>query len=480
MNVTAPYLLWIILMPLVGMAFILLGKEDERHPGRNSWAVAVLTVAAAFLLVVWTFMQIEPGYGRLQLAERYVWLETPHIEFVFAADSFSLLLLTGICLSVLIGLWGVKEKPSGQKPRMVFALLFLSTVSGFLVSADIFSFFIFFLVMLLPLFMLAGMSGDIKKQGSIFRFMLYNLFGAMLMFAAVVVLCSRQNGSILLNEIDDINLRGTGEVGVWLAVFVAFLSRIPVWPFHYWIAAVNSGVKNPLVFIIANIMPLTGIYGFIRFWPERMPDVVMYFMVVLEAVILISMVFIALIGKINKDIYYKIFSFISVYYIFYLLGLFLPTDELLLNLGSSLFACLLIFSVLAVLVSYLEEQQENENLPAEGMLCGMPRLSAILGFILLAGAGAPLTAMFINNFVILSALLANNLPTALTAMLALLLVILGLLQEFYRRRNGAAFAEEKFSGEKIRDIGRGDLIFFSGVVVLLLLSFFNPLWFLRG
>lgn len=477
MSGTVPYLLLMTVLPLAGMLFAFTAKDTGKASGQNVLHVTILTLVANLLLIFRAFTLIKPGYGNLQLTERYMWLENPHIELVFGADSFALLLIMGVYLAALVGLWGVKGRAEGQKPRMIFMLMFLSSVTGFFMSADIFSFFIFFLVMLLPLFMLVGMFGDIRKQGSVFRFMLYNLFGAMLLFAAIIVLYSHQNSSIMLGAVSRVKMSGLGALWVWLAIFAAFLSRIPIWPFHYWIASVNAGVKDPLAFIAANIMPLTGIYGFMRFWPKEVPEAVMYFMSALEAVSAVSMLVLALIGLINRDMNYKIFVFVTVYYVFFMLGVFLPTDEMLLNVGFSLFAFLLIFAVVAVLTAYVENEQESKNLSSAGILCSMPRLSAVFTFVMLAGAGLPLTAMFVNNFVITAALLSYNPVTALTAETALLLTAAAMLRELYRRKDAAGLTSDK---DKATDISRGDAVFFFGAAVILVLSFFNPLWFLRG
>lgn len=476
MAASAPYLLLLILIPLVGMLFALTARDNDKTRGHNVLGVTILAIAANIFIMLRAFLQIKPGYGRLQLSESYRWMENPQINLSFGVDSFALLLIIGVNLAVLIGLWGVRHDAYRQKPRMIFTLLFLSMVNGFLAAADIFSFFIFFEAMLLPLFMLVGMFGEVKKQGSVFRFMLYNLLGALLLLAAIMVLYNHYNGSIRLNEISGIKMGKGSEVIVWSAIFIALMSRIPIWPFHYWIASVNAMVKNPLVFIIANIIPLTGMYGFMRFWPKTVPDTVSYFIVVLEIISVISMLFLALIGLINKDFQYKIFAFMTVYYIFYLLGVFLPTDQILLNVGFSVFSFLIIFAAIEVLTAYTAEQEESNGLASGGILCFMPRLSAVLTFMVLAAVGLPISSMFVNNFVIMSGLLNYNLNMALIALSAMVLAAVAILQELYRRKD-----EQNITGDKgvALDISKRDLILMSGVAAVLVLSFFNPLWFMN-
>ncbi len=476
MQPVIPYLLFIVLLPLFGILFVAAAKDNEKTGGRNALKVAVLAVIANLLLIVRAFTQISLEYGKIQLVEKYQWLDSPEISLVFGVDCFSLLLMLGIHLAVLIGLWGVKDEAQGQKSRMIFTLLFLCLISGFLTAVDIFSFFIFFEAMLLPLYMLVGMFGEVRRQGTLFRFTLYNLLGSMLLFAAIVVIYNHQGRSIYLNAISRVKLGQLSEVLVWSSIFAAFVSRIPIWPFHYWISSVSARIRNPLVFIIANIIPLTGVYGFMRFWPKTMPDVMVFLVVVLEVVSVLTMLFIALIAIINKDIQYKIFSFMTVYYIFYLLGAFLPTDQILLNVGFAIFAFLLIFAALEVMLSYMGSGRHPE-ISAEGCLQLMPRLSAVFTFMVLAGIGMPLSSMFVNNFVIMSGLLNYNPVTAFVALGALVLVSAALLSDLYQRKKEDVMLREE---DQIADISAGEAVFMWGVAVVLVLSFVNPLWFVKG
>ena len=291
-----------------------------------------------------------------------------------------------------------------------------------------------------------------------------------------MILYNHNHGALMLNQISDIKMGQVKEIVIWSAIFLAFLSRIPIWPFHSWVSVVSSGIKNPLVFIVANLMPLSGIYSFIRFWPQSMPDTIIFIVTALEIISVISMLFIALIGLINKDIQYKIFSFMTVYYIFFLLGSFLPTDQVLLNVGFSLFAFMIIFSALEVLVSFQEEERNEKNLSAEGILCKMPRASAIFTFMVFAGLGLPLSAMFVNNFVLVSGLLVYNFNTAIVALAALVFVASAMVQELFMRRTKVEFSVDN----EPMDISKLDSCFMWLIAIVLLLSLSDPLWFMRG
>lgn len=473
-----PFLLILILLPLIGLFFALCSKDTDKTKGRNVLCVAFLTVIANIFFIIAALSVVSAGYGNLQLREEYLWLERPKILLSFGVDSFSLLLMLAVHLALLVGIWGVRRDSKHQKSCMIFTLLFLSLVNGFFASLDIISFFIFFEAMLIPLFMLIGMFGEIKRQIGLFRFMLYNLCGALLLFVAIIVLYQQSGSALFLNQISNVKMSRVREVVLWSSIFLAFLSRIPIWPFHSWVASVSSGIKNPLVFIVANLMPLFGIYSFIRFWPKATPDSIILLVTALEIISVISMLFVALIAFIHKDIQYKIFSFMTVYYIFFLLAGLLPTDRILLHVGLSLFAFLLIFAAIEVLVSFQEVQRVDKNLPVESFLIYMPRLSAIFTFMILAGLGLPLSAMFVNNFVLVSALMTYNFGSSLIALSALFLVASSLLKELFQRKQ----LPDAFSAFDVSldDISFRDAVFLWGIAAVLIVSFARPLWFMGG
>lgn len=474
MNIPYAVLSTIIAVPLIGLLFVLTAKDDEKHRGRNAFQVSVFTVLVNIFLIWRMFMLFDFNNAGLQFVEKFKWLENPGINLVFGVDLFSLLLILGTHIAVLIGMFGVRSNRTEQKSMMVFSLLFLSMLSGFFVSADVFSFYIFFEAMLLPLFMLIGMFGEIKKQPSIFRFFIYNLLGAVFLFVAIIILYDQKSSSVALDAVAGISLSRHMEFAVWGAIFISFLSRIPIWPFHHWLASINANIKNPLIFIIANIMPLTGVYGFIRFWPKTVPESVQYYMLGLEIICVISMLFIALIGLINKDIQHKIFSYMTVYYILFLLSALLPIDTILLNIGFSLFAYLIIISAIETMSFHLEEQQQSLEITSGGILCAIPRTSFIMSFLVLAGVGLPLSPLFTNNFVILSHLFGHNIKMGILVMFSVMLVACTLLQELYHMKDISKASPEKVCEE---DISLGAFGFMSVMIFILIMSFMNPLWF---
>lgn len=476
MNSPFALLSLIVAVPFFGMLFVLSSKDAEGAlPGRNAFNVCVFTIISNIILIWRIFMILNEKSASLQLIERFDWLNTPNIDIVLGVDVFSLLLILAVHLAVLIGLFGVSANTFRQKSLMVFTLLFLSMITGFLVAADIFSFYIFFEAMLLPLFMIIGMFGEVRKQGLINRFFLYNFIGAIILFSATMLIFYHR-GSTMLADVGSISFPAPRRYYIWGAVCLSFVSRIPVWPFHYWISSINSGIRNPLAFIITALLPLTAIYGFIRFLPARLPlelgDYIMYG----EIIAVVTMLFIALIGFTNRDYQYKIFAYVTVYYILYLLGVFVNDELIMTSIGYSLFCFLIIMASLEVVSGYIYHKEQEAQCVSNGFLCRVKRLSFVYSFITVAAVGLPVSAVFVNNFLILSRLLGFNVKMGVLLVLSLAFVGVTLIQELLRLKQDS---KECRLG-KNDDISKPFFAFMLFVIFILLMSFVKPLWFVAS
>lgn len=477
MNSPFALLSLIIAIPFFGLLFAQTAKDDDNDgaAGRNAFNVCVFSILANITLIWRIFMIIDEKKQAVQLFEHFSWLDSPKINITFGVDTFALILILAVHLAVLIGVIGVRSNTCKQKSLMVFTLLFLSMITGFFVAADIFSFYIFFEAMLLPLFMLVGMFGEVRRPGVVNRFFLYNFLGAIILFAATMYIY-RLYGSVTLEKLRHLRIAKDIQFCLWAAIFVSFLSRIPIWPFHYWISSVNSAIRNPLVFIINSLMPLTGIYGFIRFLPDHACVPAELYSSWINIIGVITMIFISLIGLINKDSQYKLFAYVTVYYIMYLIGIFTTDTLILLNIGFSIFSFLIIFAGLSVLSGYIYHKQESYQINESGLLCNVRKLSFAYSYLTIAAIGMPLSAVFINNFLIISKLLESNIRMGMLLIGTLFLVGASLLQELYKLKLTNAGCPVTAND----DISRKMFAFMLFIMFILLMSFIRPLWFVVG
>ena len=467
-------LLLIILIPLIGAIFAISIKNNN-YSNQNIYNVAIWTGIINTLAVLYVFSMFDSQKTGIQIVEKYSWLSNPKVDILLGADIFSMLLLLSVNISFLIAEIFMDRTARRSQTLIASELIFISFLNGYFLAADIVSFYIFFAAVSAPLIILVSTYASLNKKNIFVRFSIYNLIGAMLLLVAIIIICNIKSNNIPLNTAGNVNIKGKMEYLVWSSIFFAFISRIPIWPFHYWISSINSSIKNPLVFIISNLIPLMGLYGFIRFWPNTVPQTIAVYAPFFEIICVITMLFIALISLSNKDMRYKLFAYTTVYYLLFLIGIFMPTNVLKNNIGYSLFSYIIVISVLSFLISHIETQKKKLNIySSAGILCYMPRASKCISLFILAGIGLPITPLFWNNFIIISEIFNYNLVLGIFVMLALFLVGIALLEELYKQKDKTYATSSCVIG-----VDLSNLHFSTCIICLLILffSFFKPLWF---
>ena len=462
-------LLFIILLPLLGGLSATFSRSESSIGASNAVSVAVWTIVCNILLILLLFSILDISDNGFQLLYKFNWQIIPQVTVILGTDVFALTLLLGIHLALLIGVLGIRHQ--AQKAEIAFSLILLCCFCGFCSALDLFSFYTFFVLLIPPLFMQIGLNG---KNQTASRFFTYNFIGSFLLLLPVVVLYTYKNSDIPIFSISEINIDSRYGVFIWSGIFVSFMLRIPVWPFHYWISSVNTGLRNSLTFICASILPVSGLLGFMRFWPAEIPEQISSLAPMFEVLCVLTMLYLAFVGYSSLKLHDKLFSYIFIYYLLYLLGIFAPTTILQRNLAYSLFAFLLVFAALSVLVFHIEDQGEKALGSSEGILCLLPKTSLAYGALLLAAIGFPVSALFWNNFIIVSQILTANIYIGTAAVFTIMLAAVFLLQNLYGLKDKSCLSAADI---KVSDI---DNIQFSVTIVvlgILLLSFIKPLWF---
>lgn len=468
-------LLIIVLIPLLGTLFVLGAKSDKNYAFGNVHYVSVWTLLINTTLILYVFSHMDISKNGIQIIEKYVWLSSPLTDILLGVDVFAMLLLLSINLSFLVAALFTDKNTVHSKMLVASELLFISLLNGYLVAADIISFYVFFAALSAPLIILISSYCMLRKRNVLIRFSLYNVIGILLLLVSVLFLVWQKRANIPLNTVSNINLDGAKKYFVWLSILFAFISRMPVWPFHYWISAVSASLKHPLVFLIGNIMPLVGLYGFIRFWPNTVPVSIAAYAPFFEGISIATMLFISLVSLNHKDFRYKLFAYAAVQYLLFLTGIFLPTGVLKLHIGYSLFSFIMIVTMLSFLVSHIEQQKKRMNLYAgSGILCYMPRASKCVSLFILAGIGLPITPLFWNNFIIISEIFNFSLVLGVAVMLSLFIMSLSMLEELYRMKD-KNYAEEACPFDT--DLSSLHFTIYMGGLLVLFFSFFKPLWF---
>ena len=468
-------LLLLVLIPLIGALFAMLAKTDHTGNKSNVYNVSVWSMIFNIILILYIFSGFSIEKQGIQLVEKYKWMDFPPMELLLGADIFSLLLLLSINLSFVIGGICINRDTEHPKTLISAELLFISLLNGYFLSADIILFYIFFASLSAPLIILISTYGSIRKKNIMMRFSIYNLIGALFLFISVMMIYNYKGNNIPLNTVSNLNLVGSATHFIWIGIFFAFISRLPIWPFHYWITSINSSLRNPMVFMVGNLVPLFGLYGFIRFWPNNLPSVISVYAPVFELICVITMVFISMVSLSHKDIRYKLFAYTTVYYLLYLTGIFISGDSMKESIGYSLFAYIMIITVLSFLISHVEYEKKKLNIYGiSGILCYMPRASKCISLFILAGIGLPITSLFWNNFIIISEIFNYSLVMGTFTILSLFIVALSLLEELFKLKD-KSYAQTTCSMGT--DLSNLHFSVYLGCLLILFFSFFKPLWF---
>ncbi|MCQ2735262.1 MAG: hypothetical protein MJ212_04880 [Alphaproteobacteria bacterium] len=457
-----------LLVPLLGCMFVLFSQKHEN----NGYNVALFTLSANILLILRMLSLCETM--DTEFLYSYQWLTHPNVKFILGIDIFSLILLLGIYISIIIGMTGLSSEQRRNKSLQILTLYFIWNMEALLVAKDIILFYVFFTGMLLPLFWLICLHGSFKKISSSALFFLFNFAGCLLLLISVLLVYRYNHSSILLSAVGILDIPKHAQLIVVGGICGAFISRIPIWPLHNWISFIYSDIKNPLLYIIMSTMPLTGVYGFIRFGQIMMSDSIYTFVPIIETFCVLTMLFIALIGLSHRNFLQKLFSYSTIYYLLFLMSKLLLTNKYQMNMAYSLFIFLIVNASLAVLDLFAENAREESGSSYCGILAYMPRLANLFIFFVLIAVGLPISSMFWNNFILISALFRESFMTGIWVMTSISLIGMALIYELY------IMCDNRFkltTNEIIYDISDTKLAFFAGITVILFLSFFNPLWF---
>ena len=465
-------LIFVIFLPFLGSFFVLLSKDGEKQTFENAVHSAAFTVFVNILLILslFSFMPLTPALDEIGYSIRFL----PFMKFSFGADMITLLFMLGCQMAVFAGVFGIKYENQNQRHILFYALLYLSFLNGYFLALDIMSFFIFFMLQLFPLYMLIGWCLPENRHTLLVRLFVHYFLGAMLLLAASIFILSLKQDDILLFNIDKMHLSYRKSIMVWGGIFFALILRVPVWPFHYVLSSVCAVLKNPLAFIALSIMPLTGIYGFMRCWPLNIPFEISVLSPVFQALCVVTMVFAAFSAYVNFGGGRKLLNYVFIYDLLYLLAVFLPTDTIGLNIAYSVFSFLLITACLVVIEVFILRESIKANVNVRGMLCKMPRASLCYSLFVLAAAQLPVSAFFGNNFVIVSNIFNYHLYMGIAIVCSMTIGALCLFRGVYILRDESCALLEK---DQIKDLDMGTFMLMMLFMAVLFLSLVNPLWF---
>ena len=297
----------LIFLPLLAsliMLFVPLLKEQKKN-GLYKW-IALIVSGTQLILVSVLYMNFDPS---LSLPENNItnqtdyvvqvpWIQSFNIEYFIGVDGLSLpmifltALLTFICI---IASWNIKKHPLGY-----FSLFMLldTGMMGVFLSLDFFLFYIFWEVMLLPMYFLIGIWGGPQRKYAAIKFFLYTLFGSVFLLLGIIGLYF-YSGENTFNMIQLIALAPSIDATlwgmnvtylIWIALFIAFAIKVPIFPFHTWLPLAHVEAPTSISVILAGVLLKMGLYGFLRISYPILPMEVVTFAYILAVLGLINII----------------------------------------------------------------------------------------------------------------------------------------------------------------------------------------------
>ena len=262
-----------IFIPLLGMvAVLLLPRASEELIKR----VALLFTLIPLALAVYLFISYDRSNGGTQYAVNVPWIPAFNIQYHIGIDGLSvtLLLLTALLGPIcVIASWRNIEK--GIKAYMALFLLLETGMIGFFAALDLFLFYVFFELTLLPMYFLIGVWGGPRREYAAIKFFLYTLFGSVLMLVAMIAvyLNSGDPGARTFDIPTLITLAATAghalndlnfQIWVFIGFFIGFAVKVPIFPFHTWLPDAHVEAPTAISVILAGILLKMGTYGLVR------------------------------------------------------------------------------------------------------------------------------------------------------------------------------------------------------------------------
>jgi NADH-quinone oxidoreductase subunit M len=427
----------LIFFPALGaLALLLLRGDDHVWIRRLALTISIVEFLFSLLLIP----KVAIGVSGYSLVEYYNWIAVPPIHYHLGIDGISLFLviLTTFLtpISVLASWSSIDHR---VKEFFVMLLMLEVGVIGVFVSLDLFLFFLFWEVMLIPMAFLIGIWGHERRIYAAIKFVLYTMAGSILMLVGIIWLYNL-TGSFDLPKIQQalqdgrlFTLTSTQEMLLFLAFFGAFAIKVPLFPLHTWLPDAHVEAPTAGSVMLAGILLKMGTYGMIRFCLPLFPNAAHKAAPWVAALAIIGIVYGALVSLVQPNLK-KLVAYSSVSHLgFVVLGIFAFHNISMQGAVYQMLAHGISTGALFLLVGMLYDRRHTfEITQFGGLATPMPKLAAFFLFVSLASMGLPLLNGFVGEFLILLGTFQTHASWASWAALGVILSACYLLWAYQR------------------------------------------------
>ncbi|CAN5555007.1 NADH-quinone oxidoreductase subunit M [soil metagenome] len=399
-----PILSMITYAPLIGALVLFFVPRIAPETARQ---VAIAAGLISFVLSLAMLVSFDVNDPTMQFTEHIEWLPGVGVNYDFGVDGVSAVL---VVLTTLLGLIGLIASNTITKRRREYyiSLLLLQTgMIGVFFALDLFLFYIFWELMLVPMALLIGVWGSANRVYAAVKFFLYTLFGSLLMLVAIVAIYWENinlgnDPTLNILELAAVQYSDTLQFWVFLAFFIAFAIKVPMWPFHTWLP--DAHVEAPTVgsVLLAGVLLKMGGYGLIRFNLSLTPDAARDLAPYIIVLSLIGIIYGALVALVQPDMK-KLVAYSSVSHMgFVTLGIFAFNMQGMYGAMIVMLSHGFVTGGLFLCVGVVYDRAHTRLISAfGGIVSRMPVYSALFGILVLSSLGLPGLSGFVGEFLAL-------------------------------------------------------------------------------
>jgi NADH-quinone oxidoreductase subunit M len=430
-----PLLSLIVFVPLLGV-IALLFVPGGAHSMIRWIALGAALVSCALSLLL---LGYNPDGQEFQFREDIPWITAFGMRYTLGVDGISavLVVLTTILSAVAIYYsWA----PIQLRVKEYYAtmLLLLTGMLGVFVALDLFLFYVFWEISLIPMYLIIGIWGGPRRVYATVKFVIYTLVGSLLMLVAIlaVAIAHAAGGADFTFSYEA--LRGFAyaeslQLLAFVAFFLAFAIKVPMWPFHTWLPDAHVEAPTAGSIILAGVLLKLGGYGFLRFAIPLLPDAALAVAPIIIGLSVIAILYGALVAMVQPDMK-KLVAYSSVSHMgFVMLGAFVFNEQGLQGAVFQMVSHGITTGALFLLVGVIYEQTHDRQIAHMGGLnARMPRYAAVFGLFTFASIGLPGLSGFVGEFLVMLGAFRANPWVAAAAMLVVISSAVYMLWMFQR------------------------------------------------
>lgn len=463
------HLLSVIIFLPIAAGLLLLATPASKVVARFTGLVISLSILILSIDLYFGFAET----GALQFVEFVPWIASYGIAYHLGIDGISLFILmaSSILMPMVYLIFGTKEK--GYYANL---LIVQGAMTGALCAADMILFYIFWEIMLLPVFFMMGLYGGANKLPATLKITLYTIAGSLLMLAAIVYLGVCYHGqfnewNFAIDKMAQLNLSGKVAALAFFGFIIAFAIKTPLFPFHTWLPDAYTEAPAATTFVLSAIMAKIGVYGIIRFVVPVFDEQFARFAILLAYSGVIGMMYCGISAIAQKD-FKRMLAFSSASHMGIIaLGVFCMNLQALTGTIYQIVAHATSTGVLFLFAGILEERTQTRTIEdLGGIAAKAPVFAVYFAIAMLASVGLPGTSGFIGEFMIILGAVKFNTAIGVLAGTSVIVGVCYMLWMFQR----VFFETATPKSEGFKDFSLIEGIAFLPVIILILIMGIYP------